>query len=460
MARKNNKNKFKDSDADGLPDEVEKFFGTNPHNPDTDNDGVSDGDEVKLGRNPKGPGRLKDLFIPHAGNNYRPQALHPKRLLFHAASAVLIKIILIGAIIILPMEAWLTPDILFEQGRKIISLTNEIRKNLNLVTLAESNLLTQAAANKAQDMLLNQYFSHTGPDNKTLADWLSGVKYNYSAAGENLAMGFSGPEEVVNGWSRSQTHYRNMTDPDYTQIGVGMTSGPYNQVDTTLVAQYFAALAVAPTKAAEITPSQPLESVSQPSPVSTSQALGEKVELAADTMPPQIAQAKSKLYVDEPSGQNNLIARAEVYLSPDTAKARVNFNNYFIDLKPGAEPSAPWLGQTIIFKQDQEQIFNPVVLATVTAEDAAGNEATADLTWENVKPAQTTALKQYFFVKQHQSPYIKPLFDITSIYYKIILFLAVTALALNIFIQIRKQHPHLILSALGLIGLLIGLIII
>ena len=94
------------------------------------------------------------------------------------------------------------------------------------------------------------------------------------------------------------------------------------------------------------------------------------------------------------------------------------------------------------------------------AEDAAGNEATADLTWGNVKPAQTTALKQYFFVKQHQSPYIKPLFDITSIYYKIILFLAVTALALNIFIQIRKQHPHLILSALGLIGLLIGLIII
>jgi len=101
-----------------------------------------------------------------------------------------------------------------------------------------------------------------------------------------------------------------------------------------------------------------------------------------------------------------------------------------------------------------------VVLATVTAEDAAGNRATADLTWENVKPAQTTALKQYFFIKQHQSPYIKPLFDITSIYYKIILAIASITLGLNILIQIKKQHLRVILSTLGLIGLLAVLIII
>jgi len=452
---------YKDSDADGLPDEVEKFFGTNPLDPDTDKDGMPDGAEIKLGRNPRGPGLLKDLFIPHEGNSYRPHALHPHRLLFHAASVILIKLILIGFIVILPVEAWLTPDILVEQSKKIISLTNEIRKNLNLSSLIENSLLDQAAFNKAQNMLLNQYFAHTGPDGKKLSDWLSGVKYNYAVAGENLAMGFSSPEEVVNGWSRSQTHYQNMIDKDFKEIGVSLTSGLYANVDTTLVAQYFGAPVVAPAQAVEITPSQPLEleSVSQPSPVSAPQALGEKVE-PADMTRPQIDQAKSKLYVDEPSGKNNLIVRAEVYLSADTAKARVNFNNYFIDLKPNADISAPWIGQTIIFKQDQEQIFNPVVLATVTAEDAAGNRATADLTWENVKPTQTTALKQYFFIKQHQSPYIKPLFDITSIYYKIILAIASITLGLNILIQIKKQHLRVILSTLGLIGLLAVLIII
>jgi len=458
MARKNNKNKFKDSDADGLPDEVEKFFGTNPHNPDTDNDGVSDGDEVKLGRNPKGPGRLKDLFIPHAGNNFKPQALHHKRIIFYSLSAVLFKFILIGAVVLLPVEAWLTPDILIEQSKKIISLTNVIRKNLNLAALTESNLLDQASFNKAEDMLLNQYFAHTGPDNKTLADWLNGIKYNYAVAGENLAMGFSSPEDVINGWTRSQTHYRNMVDPDFKEIGVGLAAGPYNSYDTTFVAQYFAAPVSQPALAVsqpKIPLSQPAQVSKQMEPAAETQILGEKL----DTEPPTLDQNKSRLYVDQPQGKTEKIVRANVYLSADATKARVNFNNYFIDLKPGAEPSAPWLGQTIIFKQDQKQIFNPVILATVTAEDRAGNIMTEDLKWENITPAATTMLKQYYFVKQHQPAYVKPLFEITSIYYKILLAIALIALALNIFIEIKKQHPHIILSTLGLIGLLIGLII-
>ncbi|MFC2131728.1 OmpA family protein, partial [Bacteroidota bacterium] len=37
----------KDSDGDGLSDEEEAFFGTNPNNPDTDSDGLLDGEEVK-----------------------------------------------------------------------------------------------------------------------------------------------------------------------------------------------------------------------------------------------------------------------------------------------------------------------------------------------------------------------------------------------------------------------------
>lgn len=70
-----------DSDKDGLDDEREKDFKTNPNNPDTDKDGLSDGDEVliwhtdplnsdtdgdtfldgeevKHGYNPLGPGKL------------------------------------------------------------------------------------------------------------------------------------------------------------------------------------------------------------------------------------------------------------------------------------------------------------------------------------------------------------------------------------------------------------------
>ncbi|MCK4745065.1 hypothetical protein KAS41_03310 [Candidatus Parcubacteria bacterium] len=47
-----------DSDNDGLTEEEERIYKTNPFNPDTDNDGYSDGDEVKAGYNPNGEGKL------------------------------------------------------------------------------------------------------------------------------------------------------------------------------------------------------------------------------------------------------------------------------------------------------------------------------------------------------------------------------------------------------------------
>ena len=55
---KNTKNIFLDSDQDGLTDNEEKSYGTDPRNSDTDGDGYSDGAEVTAGYNPliKAPG--------------------------------------------------------------------------------------------------------------------------------------------------------------------------------------------------------------------------------------------------------------------------------------------------------------------------------------------------------------------------------------------------------------------
>lgn len=50
-----------DSDSDGLDDDLEKVFGTDPNNPDTDGDGYSDGSEVSNGYNPNGEGKI-DIY--------------------------------------------------------------------------------------------------------------------------------------------------------------------------------------------------------------------------------------------------------------------------------------------------------------------------------------------------------------------------------------------------------------
>jgi len=229
-----------DSDHDGLTDEEERLiFGTNPYKADTDNDGMNDGDEVKAGRNPRGFGFIKDLLIPHKGNNYEPQILRPKRLFWHALVALGLKSIVVLAALLFPITAWLTPDVLNEQSQKIFELTNKVRAKVGVMALIENAQLKNAALGKAEDMLVKQYFAHTNPQKQNVAYWVKKVNYKYAVAGENLALGFTSAENVVNAWIKSKTHYANLIDPDFKEVGIAMVSGSYNKKDTTLAAQIF-----------------------------------------------------------------------------------------------------------------------------------------------------------------------------------------------------------------------------
>lgn len=50
-----------DLDNDGLNNQQEAMYGTNPNVPDTDGDGYTDGQEVKNGYNPNGPGKMSEM---------------------------------------------------------------------------------------------------------------------------------------------------------------------------------------------------------------------------------------------------------------------------------------------------------------------------------------------------------------------------------------------------------------
>lgn len=580
-----------DSDADGLSDTEEKELGTNPYdpdtdhddlgdyqevklfhtdplNPDTDGDNLSDGQEVKIGRNPCGTGRISDLFIPNQCNDYRPKALRPKRLAFHAGAAISIKLLMVFFVLSFPVQAWLSPDILYEQSRKIIELTNNIRSGLSLNILQENPKLSEAALNKAQDMIVNEYFAHIGPNNRSLRNWLYNSGYNFSVAGENLALGFTTADDVVDAWVASKTHYANIIDPDFTEIGVGAVSGEYKGYETTLVAQYFGSPIAAATSETPVTkpitvlppdydakikppeevtgapietPSTSPDLIKEPileQPSETSEVLADQAEqlpllkptllspkdgsisntnlnifqisapqaekilvfdnnkelvskvvtninvdisvnlaegrhniviysirgkekiasavytFIIDQTAPIIDQSKTTILVNQPSGQDDLVVKATAYISPDTKEANISFAEYSLALARDYSEDNKWSGHLIITDKSYDDVFSPVVLASLTTVDEAGNKLTQDISWQDIRPVKNSIIGQYMFLKNNPSPSIQPIFDFTATYYKIILMVAVLALLLNVFIEVRKQHYPTIASTLGLIFLM------
>ena len=68
-------------------------------------------------------------------------------------------------------------------------------------------------------------FSHDskgGPNGDTMVDRINASGYSgWTRVGENIAAGYTTPEDVVLGWMESDGHCRNIMNPAFTEIGVG-----------------------------------------------------------------------------------------------------------------------------------------------------------------------------------------------------------------------------------------------
>jgi uncharacterized protein YkwD len=71
------------------------------------------------------------------------------------------------------------------------------------------------------DMGAKNFFSHTGSNGSTFAQRITNAGYTYTAAGENIAAGYSTPTAVVESWMKSTWHCDNLMNPNYKHLGVG-----------------------------------------------------------------------------------------------------------------------------------------------------------------------------------------------------------------------------------------------
>lgn len=109
--------------------------------------------------------------------------------------------------------------------QEIFNLVNAQRTAAGLVALSIDTEVQKVARDKAQDMVDNNYFSHTSPIYGSPFDMMKSYGIKYKAAGENIA-GNSSNSGAVNAWMNSEGHKANILSNNYNYTGIGVVSSP------------------------------------------------------------------------------------------------------------------------------------------------------------------------------------------------------------------------------------------
>ncbi len=108
----------------------------------------------------------------------------------------------------------------------VLKGTNALRAQHGCAPLQLNDKLIRAAQLHAEDMARNDYFSHTALNGSTPFDRIRAQGYEYRTAAENIAAGVRTPEQVIQMWTNSEGHRRNMLNCDLHELGVGYYSMP------------------------------------------------------------------------------------------------------------------------------------------------------------------------------------------------------------------------------------------
>ncbi|MDP3899523.1 MAG: CAP domain-containing protein [bacterium] len=452
--------------------------------------------------------KLVDFFVPCDGNNHHPKILTTKRAIFYSSFFVVVKMVVVTAVLVLPLQAFLSPDILAEQKAEVARLVDELRVEQGKQPLSVNAYLENSAQGRTNDMLQNSYFSHYGPNGHDLAYFLEKSNYRYEMAGENLAMGFSSAKTVVQAWVKSPLHYKNMIDPDFIEAGIGIVQGEYDGSVTTFMTHHFGK----PLIIAKQTPSSASIPLPEPEviPSPGAEVLGESTasesaaedvlevppateiepkvfEVPAGEIKPEVSVTEAKpevsrsaaepakniiqlpdsdvAYYKEDSNvywryngeQTTLLVRAVISGQIDQVNAYVN--GYSIVLEKSAEEADVYIGKLVV-KEPIDNFFKVVVTPAITILDKQGNLTFSTINWYNIKFVESSPIERYFTAKNSLSGIIGWMFGFSNAIYLTALAVFIIALLMNIFIRLRHQHPHIIAQTFLIIALLSVLIVV
>jgi hypothetical protein len=251
--------------------------------------------------------QIKDFLVPHKGNNHKPKLFHLESMAFLLVMAFVLFGLTFFATDIARrsnLVATVLPGIL-------VDMANDTRTQQSETPLVVNPKLVAAAQAKADDMAEKGYFAHYSPDNLSPWYWIGQAGYNFSYAGENLAVNFTESTDVNQAWLNSPTHRANIVNDHFTEVGIATARGIYKGKEAIFVVQMFGRpLAVAP----KTIPQAPTtDSATGVSIVSAS--INNENSLVSET-----PEAKPLVVVDQSGNSLTVqVAGAEAELVPTTA---------------------------------------------------------------------------------------------------------------------------------------------
>ncbi len=342
---------------------------------------------------------IRDVFFPHEGNGHRPHLLRPGTVAFVCLIALAAELgFFLAATYFVPRTKFFG----IIDANALVDETNQARQDNGVASLAVNPLLTAAAQDKANDMVVNDYFAHISPSGITPWYWFEKVGYMFSAAGENLAVNFIDSQDVTTAWMNSPEHRANILDGQFTQIGIATAQGTYDGHPATYVVELFGTPASVPIAF---------------------------MNSASAAVAAPIAPTQSPVQAQVPVPAKTTTAPAPKATSPQSST------------KPRASVPA-------------------VVTSTATASSAAPIAITVPA----LEPAVTTTVAGVRISAQpaDQVNALQWLVSnpaaLTNDFYYALMVLFAGAVILNLFVKVRVRFPHLILGGMTVV-VLAGLLI-
>ena len=108
---------------------------------------------------------------------------------------------------------------------KVFEIVNQERIKAGVKPLKFNNDMYKAAMVRAKEC--DESFSHDRPNGTSCFTALKEAGVKYLSAGENIAMGYRTPADVMKGWMNSEGHRNNILNPNFTDFACGVYKSGY-----------------------------------------------------------------------------------------------------------------------------------------------------------------------------------------------------------------------------------------